>query len=51
MPIVPVKDIKRLRSLQGKDDIYFTGDYLSFPTMETAVYNGMKVAGIINSKS
>lgn len=49
MPIISVKDVRKIRDMQGLENIYYTGDYLSFPSMETAVYNGKKVAEMIIS--
>lgn len=47
MPSLELKDIKEIRKRQGEDGIYFAGDYTGFPSMETAVYSGKKIANNI----
>ncbi len=47
MPVINNSDINSLRGIQGKNNIYFTGDFMSFPSMESAVYNAMEVVKLI----
>lgn len=51
MPISSTKTIQKLREDQGKDGIYYAGDYLGCPSMETAVTTGMDAAKLIKQKS
>lgn len=47
MPLSDTKTIQMLRENQGKDDIYYAGDYLGCPSMETAVATGIDAAELI----
>ncbi len=47
MPIATTAFVKEVRSEQGKNNIYFAGDYLGAPSMETAVSSGVNVANLI----
>jgi protoporphyrinogen oxidase len=47
MPVVNLDVLRYLRDNQGKDNIYFAGDFLGSPCMETAVYTGLKAARLI----
>lgn len=50
MPISDTKTIQKLREEQGQDDIYYAGDYLGCPSMETAVSTGIDAAELIKKK-
>lgn len=51
MPIHNVDLIRKVREVQGKNNIYFAGDYLgSMPIMESAVYWGKRIATEILNK-
>lgn len=51
MPLQSVDLIRGIREVQGKNNVYFAGDYLgSMPIMENAVYWGEKIASKIISK-
>jgi len=45
MPIATESFIKAMRAIHGKDHIWFAGDYLGAPSMETALRTGVR-AGI-----
>lgn len=47
MPLSDAKTIQMLREIQGKDDIYYAGDYLGCPSMETAVATGIDAAELV----
>jgi len=53
MPVQNIDLIRKVREVQGKNNIYFAGDYLGcMPIMENAVYSGEKIAKlIINTQS
>lgn len=51
MPLSDAKTIQMLRENQGKDDIYYAGDYLGCPSMETAVATGIDAAELIKQKN
>lgn len=40
MPNLSIAEIKRYRKLQGRNNIWFSGDYLGLPSMDMAVYTG-----------
>lgn len=44
MPICTDESLRILQSLQGKNGIYFAGDYMGAPSMEAAVTSGEDVA-------
>jgi protoporphyrinogen oxidase len=44
MPILKERDIAVLRETQGKSGLYFAGDWLGCPSMESAVANGVIAA-------
>lgn len=50
MPVSDEKTILALRERQGKDGIYFAGDYMGCPSMETAVSTGIDAAKMIKGK-
>lgn len=50
MPLSDAKTIQMLRENQGKDGIYYAGDYLGCPSMETAVATGIDAAELIKKK-
>lgn len=50
MPLSDTKTIQKLREDQGKDGIYYAGDYLGCPSMETAVATGIDAAELIKKK-
>ena len=47
MPMSDAKTIQKLREDQGKDGIFYAGDYLGCPSMETAVTTGIDAAELI----
>ena len=44
MPIAQEEFISAVRDQQEKNDIYFAGDFLGSPSMETAIVSGVKVS-------
>lgn len=50
MPNVNIKAIKWFRKIQGENNIWLAGDYLGFPSMDTAIYTGKKAARNIIKK-
>ncbi len=50
MPLSDTKTIQMIRENQGKDGIYYAGDYLGCPSMETAVATGIDAAERIKNK-
>lgn len=44
MPIMKEADIAALRKAQGENGLYFAGDWLGCPSMESAVANGIAAA-------
>ncbi len=44
MPIAEESFIESMREIQGKDNIWFAGDYLGSPSMETALQTGIVAA-------
>lgn len=44
MPIVTLETLNIIKTLQGKNNIYFAGDYLGAPSMEVAVRSGLDIA-------
>lgn len=50
MPDMDIETMKELRNMQGKNNIWLAGDYLGFPSMDTAIYTGKKAAGSILKK-
>ena len=44
MPQMSVNALKALKRNQGKNNIWYAGQYLGFPSMETSVYTGMRAA-------
>lgn len=44
MPISQESFVKRVRELQGKNRLYFAGDFLGSPSMETALTTGVRAA-------
>ncbi|MDO8265783.1 MAG: FAD-dependent oxidoreductase [Candidatus Saccharibacteria bacterium] len=51
MPVVSTKLISDIRENQGVNNIYYAGDFMGSPCMETAVYTGHKVAKLIESNN
>ena len=51
MPVVTTNLIAAVRESQGKNGIYYAGDFMGSPCMETAVYTGQKVAMLIESEN
>jgi hypothetical protein len=43
MPQLTKEVFESLQSNQGKNDVYFCGQYMGFPSLETATYFGAKV--------
>ena len=50
MPIMNIDAIKWFNKIQGDNNIWWAGDYLGFPNMDTAIYSGKKVARNIMKK-
>lgn len=44
MPVATTEFVTEVRTKQGKNNLYFAGDYLGAPSMETAVSSGVSVA-------
>lgn len=51
MPIATTKFVKEVRAKQGKNQIYFAGDYLGAPSMETAISSGVMTADHIKQRA
>lgn len=50
MPDMDIETIKEFRKMQGENNVWLAGDYLGFPSMDTAIYTGKKVARSIIKK-
>jgi protoporphyrinogen oxidase len=50
MPDIDIGTIEEFRKMQGENNIWLAGDYLGFPSMDTAIYTGRKVARSILKK-
>ncbi|MBP6060834.1 MAG: FAD-dependent oxidoreductase [Candidatus Pacebacteria bacterium] len=50
MPDVNIETLKEFGRIQGENNIWLAGDYLGFPSMDTAVYSGKKAAKNILTK-
>lgn len=50
MPVATTQFVKEVRAKQGKNKLYFAGDYLGAPSMETAVSSGVQVASLIKQQ-
>ncbi len=50
MPIAEESFIESMREIQGKDSVWFAGDYLGSPSMETALQTGVVAAKEILKK-
>lgn len=50
MPDMNIETIKEFRQKQGENNIWLAGDYLGFPSMDTAIYTGKKAARSIIKK-
>lgn len=50
MPIAEESFIESMREIQGKDNVWFVGDYLGSPSMETALQTGVVTAKEILKK-
>jgi len=44
MPVITSDELQNISRSQGLNDIYFAGDYFSWPTMEAAVASGKQAA-------
>jgi len=50
MPDLNIDKLKEFRRSQGENNIWLAGDYLGFPSMDTAIYTGKKAARSIMDK-
>lgn len=50
MPDMNIETLKEFKKMQGKDNVWLAGDYLGFPSMDTAIYSGRKAARNILEK-
>lgn len=50
MPIADTVHITRIKKAQGKKNIFYAGDYLGSPSMETALTTGVQAANLIIKK-
>jgi hypothetical protein len=50
MPIMHPETVVSLRKAQGKNGVYYAGQYMGHPSMETACYTGKLVASMISGK-
>lgn len=50
MPVMTENFIREVRKRQGQDNIFFAGDYLGGPSMETALQTGVRAANAITTR-
>jgi hypothetical protein len=51
MPILPYDALRNLYTTNSHNNVHYAGQYLGHPSMETAVYTGMKAAATILGQS
>lgn len=51
MPLSTTAYVNKLKATQGKNGIYYAGDYLGCPSMETALTTGVDAAELIKQNS
>ena len=48
MPILSPATLENIQKIQGKNGVYYAGDYMGAPSMEVAVQSGVEVSRLIN---